>query len=89
VLDFAGVSQPTLRNRPPAILRVSGLILKEIRKKYVRENKAIAIDPVWVLGVERHELVEHNVSHRGHAHRGARVARVGLECGIDLQNLTY
>jgi hypothetical protein len=60
-----------------------------IQKKYVRENKAVAVDPVWVLGVESHELVEHNVSHRGHAHRGARVARVGLECGIDLQTLTY
>jgi hypothetical protein len=62
----------------------SGTDSYEICKKYVRENKAVAIDPVWVLGVERHELVEHDVSHRGHAHRGARVARVGLVCGIDL-----
>lgn len=53
-------------------------------RKYVRENKAIAVDPFGVLWVESHELVEQDVGHRGHAHGRARMARVGLECGIDL-----
>jgi hypothetical protein len=51
---------------------------------HVREDEAIAVDPVGVLGVESHELVEQDVGRRGHAHRGARVAGVGLEGGIDL-----
>jgi hypothetical protein len=55
-------------------------------RKYVREDKSVAVDPVRVLGVESHELVPHDVGHRGHAHGGTRVARVGLVCGIDLQN---
>jgi hypothetical protein len=58
--------------------------LYENRRKYVREDKAIAVDPVGVLRVESHKLVKDNMSHRGHAHRGARVTRVCLECGIDL-----
>jgi hypothetical protein len=53
-------------------------------EKYVRENEAVAVDPVWVLGVESHELVEHDVGHRSHAHRGTRMTRVGLKGGIDL-----
>jgi hypothetical protein len=56
----------------------------EKSRKYVRKDETIAVDPIGVLGVESHELVPDNVSHRGHAHRGARVARVGRESGIDL-----
>lgn len=52
----------------------------------VRKNEAVAVDPVGVLGVEGHELVEQDVGHGGHAHGGTRVARVGLEGGIDLQS---
>ena len=55
-------------------------------EKYVRENEAVAVDPFGVLGVESHELVEQDVGNRGHAHRGARVTRVGLRGGIDLQS---
>lgn len=51
----------------------------------VRENKAITVDPVGVLGVEAHELVKQNVGDRGHAHRGTGVARVGLGGGINLE----
>jgi hypothetical protein len=60
---------------------------RKSRKKYVREDEAIAVEPVGVLWVESHEFVPDNVSHRGHAHRGARMARVGLESGIDLKHL--
>lgn len=56
---------------------------------YVREDKAVAVDPFGVLGVEGHELVEQDVGDRGHAHRGARMARVGLECGIDLEKSSH
>ena len=51
-----------------------------------REDKSIAVDPFGVLGIESHELVEKNVGHRGHAHRGARMAGVGLSRGIDLED---
>jgi hypothetical protein len=54
--------------------------------KDVREDETIAVEPVGVLGVEGHELVEKDVGHRGHAHGGARVARVGSSRGIDLEN---
>ena len=50
----------------------------------VGENEAIPIDPVWVLGVEGHELVKENVGDWCHAHGGTRMARVRLEGGIDL-----
>lgn len=50
----------------------------------VRENETITVSPVGVLGVEVHELVEQNVGHGGHTHRGTGVARVGLGGGINL-----
>ena len=53
--------------------------------RYVREDKSVAVNPVGVLGVESHELVEHDVGNRGHAHRGTGMAGVCLEGGIDLQ----
>ena len=40
---------------------------------YVREDKTIAVQPLRVLGVEGHELVEQDVGYRGHAHRGTWV----------------
>ena len=49
-----------------------------------RENKSIAVDPVWIRGIEAHEFIEHNMGDGRHAHRGARVAGVGFEGGIDL-----
>ena len=51
----------------------------------VREDKAVAIDPIGVLGIESHELVEEDVGHRGHAHRGAGMAGICFEGGIDLE----
>ena len=50
----------------------------------VGQHEAIPIDPVGVLWVEGHEFVEEDVGHRRHSHGRARVARVGLEGGIDL-----
>ena len=55
------------------------------RARHIRENKTITVDPVGVLGVEVHELVEQNVGHGGHAHGGTRVARVSLGGGINLE----
>lgn len=55
------------------------------RARHIRENESITVDPVGVLGVEAHELVEQNVSHWGHTHGGTRVARVGLGGGINLE----
>jgi hypothetical protein len=52
--------------------------------EYLRENETITVDPFWVLRVVLHDLVEEDVGHRGHAHWGAGMARVGLEGGIDL-----
>jgi hypothetical protein len=53
-------------------------------EKYLREDETVAVDPFGVLGVESHELVPDDVGHRGHTHGGTRMARVCLECGIDL-----
>jgi hypothetical protein len=61
------------------------LYVREKCEKYVREDKSVAVDPLGVLWVEGHELVEHDVGHRSHAHRGTRMAGVGLKGGIDLQ----
>lgn len=52
--------------------------------EYVRENETIAVHPVGILGVERHELVEQDVSDWGHSHGRARVARVRRTRSIDL-----
>jgi hypothetical protein len=60
------------------------LCIRKSTEKYVRENEAVAVDPFGVLGVESHELVPDDVGHRGHTHGGTRMARVCLECGIDL-----
>lgn len=54
------------------------------QERDIRENETITVEPVGVLGVEVHELVEQNVSHGGHAHGGTRVTRVGLGGGINL-----
>jgi hypothetical protein len=51
----------------------------------LRENESVSVEPVGVLGVEGHELVEKNVSNRGHAHRGTGVTRVGFGGRIDLE----
>lgn len=50
-----------------------------------REDEAIAVDPIRVLGVEVHELVEEDVGNRCHAHWSTRMPRVGRERGIDGQ----
>jgi len=55
------------------------------KQEDVRENETIAVNPFGVLGVEGHELVKKNVGHRGHAHRGTWMARVGFDGGIDLR----
>ena len=54
------------------------------RRYDVREDEAITIEPVWVLGVEAHELVEHDVGDGCHAHGGSGMTGIGFEGGIDL-----
>ena len=54
------------------------------RELHIRENETITVGPVRVLGVEVHELVEQNVGHGGHAHRGTGMTGVGLGGGINL-----
>lgn len=51
---------------------------------HIREDETITVNPVRVLRVEAHELVEQDVGHGGHAHRGTRVTGVGLGGGINL-----
>lgn len=58
------------------------------KRGVLRENEAVAVDPVWVLWVELHELVEEDVSDWGHTHGRTRVTRVGLEGRIDLLNMS-
>jgi hypothetical protein len=43
------------------------------------EDEAVAVEPVWVLGVVPHELVVQDVTHRSTPHGQTRlVTRVGL-----------
>lgn len=49
-----------------------------------RQDEAIPIQPMGVFWVEAHELVEKNMSNRGHSHGGAGMTGIGLEGGIDL-----
>eukprot|EP00850_Spirogloea_muscicola_P011473 SM000071S21097 [mRNA] locus=s71:348042:352773:- [translate_table: standard] len=48
-----------------------------------RENKAIPVEVVGVLGVESHVLIEQDVGHGRAAHGQARVAGLGLLHGVD------
>lgn len=50
----------------------------------LREDKSVAVEPVWVLRVESHEFVKEDMSYGCHAHRGTWMAGVGIESGIDL-----
>lgn len=50
----------------------------------LRENESVSVDPIGVLGVETHELVEKNVRDRGHTHGCTGVTRVGFSGRIDL-----
>lgn len=50
----------------------------------LRENETITVDPVWVLGVEVHELVEHDVGNGCHAHRSTGMTGIGFGGSIDL-----
>lgn len=51
----------------------------------VGQNEAVTVQPLGVLGVELHEVVEQDVGNGGHAHGGTGVARVAVEGGIDLR----
>lgn len=53
----------------------------------VGEDESVSVDPVGVLGVEGHVLVEEDMGRWGQAHGGTRMARVGGEGGIDLLKL--
>ena len=54
----------------------------------LRENEAISVEPIWVLGVEGHKLVEEDVSGWSQAHWSPGVTGVRLEGGIDLDKGT-
>ena len=50
-----------------------------------REYKSVSIEPVRVLWVEAHELVEHNMSDGSQAHGGSGMPTIGFEGSIDLK----
>ena len=54
------------------------------RKSDLRQDETITIDPVWVLGVEIHELIEQDMGNGCHAHGSSGMTGVGFEGGIDL-----
>ena len=54
------------------------------RKTNLRQDETITIDPIWVLGVEGHELVEQDMGNGCHAHGSSGMTGVGFEGGIDL-----
>ncbi len=52
----------------------------------LREYESISIEPIRILRVEAHELVEEDVGNRRHTHRGAGMPGIGFEGGIDLDD---
>jgi hypothetical protein len=52
----------------------------------VGQNEAVTVEPVGVLGVELHELVEENVGNGSHAHGSTGVSRVTVEGSIGRQH---
>ena len=50
----------------------------------LRKYESISIDPVRIVRIEAHELVEENMCGRGEAHGGSGMTGVGFEGGIDL-----
>jgi hypothetical protein len=52
----------------------------------LREDKSISIQPIGILGIEGHALVEENMGRRSQSHGCAGMAGIGLEGGIDLCN---
>jgi hypothetical protein len=62
-------------------VRVAGEVkqrVKEHRAVAVRDQEAVAVDPVRVRGVEAHEIGEQHRSDIGHAHGHAWMAALGL-----------
>lgn len=51
-----------------------------------RENKSVPVDPVGVLGIELHELIEKDMRDWGHSHRRTGMARVRIRDRISLSN---
>jgi hypothetical protein len=50
----------------------------------LRQNEAITIDPVGILGIEGHEFIEEHMGDGSKTHRSSRMTRVGFESGIRL-----
>jgi len=71
----------------PSFLMQKLICSDTIFKDVLRENEAIAVDPLWVAWVESHELVEQDVGDWGHAHGCTGVTRVGCEGRIDLEEI--
>ena len=82
VLVVARESTPKARCRVCSTLNGGLSFLDSV---HLRENKSITIDPVGVVGVESHELVEEDVGNRCHTHGRAGMPGVGFEGGIDLR----
>ena len=55
-----------------------------VRGDDLREDESVTIEPVWVLWVEAHELIEKYMSDRSHTHGGPGVTGIRCEGSIDL-----
>ena len=40
---------------------------KKIHQSYSRENEAIPVEPLWILGIKLHHLLEQDMGYRGHS----------------------
>ena len=54
------------------------------RRNNLRENETISIQPILVLRIEGHELIEENMGRRGQTHGRAGMTGIGFEGSIDL-----
>lgn len=81
LVDNSGISATGLS---PSCGCTPSLQTRATEEWNIRKNESVPVSPARVLGVEVHELVEQDVGHRGHTHRGTGVTGVSLGGGIDL-----
>lgn len=73
-------------------LYLDGIVSGEVKKRVLQhtavaggENKAVAVEPVGILGVVPHHLIVQYVPHRSASHRQTGVAGIRLLHGVDGQ----
>ena len=76
---------PNLADMPADHDHEPQVVLACSQRLHLREYESIPVEPIRILRVEIHELVEKDVSNRRHAHWGTGMPGIGFEGSIDLE----